>query len=345
MKLEIDLGKIENKYQLLGLIGSILLCVGVFMPILSLPFVGAVNYFNNGKGDGVIILILAAFSLFLSLYKKLKALWLTGLASLGVLLYTFIGILVTLSQAQADINRDLADNPFKGLADLALQSIHIQWGWVVLFGGAILLILAAQSALKVGDKMVEFIRDKWKEIKVEDKIVESVQDNWRKIIIVTISIVGIVSIATIGYLGVQRFSQDTGAKFGRKATGFTKTQLSQLQAATKSLTGTYPWQVFDTPPLGEMLLGVVTSRQEEFKQSLSVASPITDQGQYIVGSGCYPHLCGVRVAAFAFDKETCQMSAVMIWDNNLNYWGVNSIDDLPLPLKTWMREQTNGQLP
>ena len=49
--------------QYLGLIASILLLIGVFVPIVSVPFVGDMNYFQNGKGDGVFILILAIVSL------------------------------------------------------------------------------------------------------------------------------------------------------------------------------------------------------------------------------------------------------------------------------------------
>lgn len=38
---------------LLGVIGSIVLFIAVFMPLFSVPIVGNVNYFQNGKGDGV----------------------------------------------------------------------------------------------------------------------------------------------------------------------------------------------------------------------------------------------------------------------------------------------------
>jgi hypothetical protein len=45
-----------TKRQLLGIIGSAILFIGVFMPIVKLPVVGEMNYFHNGRGDGVIIL-------------------------------------------------------------------------------------------------------------------------------------------------------------------------------------------------------------------------------------------------------------------------------------------------
>jgi hypothetical protein len=54
------------------------------MPIWNIPFRGTMNYFQNGKGDGTIVLILAVISLILVLIKRYKALWFTGIGSLVV---------------------------------------------------------------------------------------------------------------------------------------------------------------------------------------------------------------------------------------------------------------------
>src|SRR5687767_4806356 len=39
--------------QWLGLAGAVLLFIGVFCPIISLPIAGNINYVLNGRGDGV----------------------------------------------------------------------------------------------------------------------------------------------------------------------------------------------------------------------------------------------------------------------------------------------------
>ena len=39
------------------------MAIGVFLPLLSMPIVGSINYFQNGRGDGVIVLVLAAILL------------------------------------------------------------------------------------------------------------------------------------------------------------------------------------------------------------------------------------------------------------------------------------------
>jgi hypothetical protein len=135
-----------NTKQLLGLLGSIILCIGVFTPIVSVPMMGDMNYFQNGEGDGSIILILAAISLALVLAKKYSGLWFTGFGSMAVMAFTFINFQLRIADMKAQMEKELAGNPFRGLADLAMQSVQLQWGWALLIVGAALVI--ASAALK-----------------------------------------------------------------------------------------------------------------------------------------------------------------------------------------------------
>lgn len=132
-----------NTKQLLGLMGSIVLFIGVFTPIVSVPIIGNINYFRNGEGDGTIVLILAVISLILVLAKKYNGLWFTGTGSLVVMLFTFVNFQTKMSQAKADMKLDLADNPFRDLADIAMQSVQLQWGWALLIVGSALIIASA----------------------------------------------------------------------------------------------------------------------------------------------------------------------------------------------------------
>lgn len=129
--------------QLLGVIGSIILFIGVFTPIISLPLVGNLNYFQNGKGDGTIILVLAVISLVMTLMMKYKSLLFTGLGSVAIMSLTFINFQMKLYDMKAEIENDLVGNPFSGLADIAMQSIQLQWGWALLVVGAGLIIASA----------------------------------------------------------------------------------------------------------------------------------------------------------------------------------------------------------
>ena len=144
--------------QLVGMIGSIILIVGVFTPIFRVPIIpipipsiddmnyflmGNLNYIQYAESDGMIVLILAVISLILVLIKKYKGLWFTGLGSIGVLLFTFIDFQSRRSQVIANPESELAGSPFRGLADIAIQFVELQWGWALLIGGAALVIASA----------------------------------------------------------------------------------------------------------------------------------------------------------------------------------------------------------
>ncbi len=129
--------------QKLGIAGSIILFVGVFMPVVSVPVVGYINYFQNGKADGTIVLILSVISLLLVLARKYKVLWITGGGSLIVMAITFINFQSKISDAKNKMGADISDNPFRGIADLAMQSVQLQWGWAVMIVGVALLITCA----------------------------------------------------------------------------------------------------------------------------------------------------------------------------------------------------------
>ena len=127
----------------LGLTGVGLLFLGVFAPLVYVPIIGDINYFQNGKGDGVIILIIAAVATVSILLKKYRSLWIESVATLAVLAYTFFDFQDRLEKAQAQLNSNLTDNPFAGLGEMTLNMVQIQWGWGVLVFGAILLLVTA----------------------------------------------------------------------------------------------------------------------------------------------------------------------------------------------------------
>ena len=129
--------------QLLGLMRSVMLFIGVFTPIVSVPIMGNMNYFQNGGGDGIIVLVLAVISLVLVLAQKYKGLWFTGIGSLGVMLFSFINFRSVMSQAKADMEAEFSDGLFGALADMAIQSVQLQWGWALLVIGAALVIASA----------------------------------------------------------------------------------------------------------------------------------------------------------------------------------------------------------
>ena len=140
----------SNLPMLLGVSGAILLFVGVFLPIIKLPIVGSMNYFQNGKGDGVVVLLMVATAVPLLLRRRFVWLMVPGISTLVGLMLTLFRMQSRIDEMHASQARDLADNPFRGLAEAFTQSVQLDYGWAVLALGAIALISAAVVAARTG---------------------------------------------------------------------------------------------------------------------------------------------------------------------------------------------------
>jgi hypothetical protein len=140
----------DNRFNL-GIAGSLTLFLGVFAPIVHVPIVGSQNFFQNGRGDGVIILLLAFISLLLTVRRRFRGLLATGLITLALLAFTFLNFQSRLAQVRAEMEAKLAGNPFRGFGDAMLGSVQLQWGWGVLIVGAVLLVLAGAGGREEAD--------------------------------------------------------------------------------------------------------------------------------------------------------------------------------------------------
>jgi HEAT repeat protein len=103
--------------------------VGVFAPIVSIPIVGTLNYFHNGRGDGVIALVLVVIAAFLALARLHRIVWATGLVTILLLSFTLTTLLVRMHDLRQD-----------GEGAAAAEMVELQWGWAVLFVGAVLVV-------------------------------------------------------------------------------------------------------------------------------------------------------------------------------------------------------------
>ena len=121
-----------NLNMLLGIAGSLILVLGVFAPLIRLPTLGTMNYFGNGKGDGVVFLILAVASLVLSVMRRHRGLWITGIISAALLLFGFIGFQDVVTHAEQ-----------KSAATGRPVDVQLEWGWALLIVGTLLIVIAA----------------------------------------------------------------------------------------------------------------------------------------------------------------------------------------------------------
>lgn len=128
--------------QLIGFAGVGSLTIGSFAPLLTLPG-GSVNYVAQGQGDGIIILALTAVCAYLVWSEKYQRLWIPGGLAAVTCLVTFAMLSLRLTQVREEAHRQLAGNPFRGLVDVALNTVGFGWGWAFLLLGLGCLFCAA----------------------------------------------------------------------------------------------------------------------------------------------------------------------------------------------------------
>jgi len=135
--------------QIVGLVGAALLIIGAFLPILSLP-TGDVTYFKNGEGDGVFLLIFGVIALIFSLSNYLLILYAMGGLSLLLVGYDLVNSWQKINHMKSQMDAELEGNPFRGFADLAMESVQLQWGWAVMILGGVLVLFAPSLETKKG---------------------------------------------------------------------------------------------------------------------------------------------------------------------------------------------------
>lgn len=146
---------ISQNPKSMAFIGAGILTLGTFVPIVSLPIVGNVNYFANGEGDGMLLVVLAAITAVLAFLNQTKHVLWSGLAAALMIAWALIRFANLKSEMQAQMDEELAGNPFRGLAEVAVQSVQLQWGWIVLIAGAGIIIYAglkARNGIEVSTK-------------------------------------------------------------------------------------------------------------------------------------------------------------------------------------------------
>lgn len=132
--------------QFMGFVGVFLLALGVFTPIIRLPIVGSLNYFRTGQGDGVLVLLLALISLPFLFVRRYKFLWISGMLSLAMITATLGNLIWSLGRLQDELSAGLSDGLLGGLFQTLLESVQLEWGWVVLVAGGLLLLASAAAA-------------------------------------------------------------------------------------------------------------------------------------------------------------------------------------------------------
>jgi len=138
--------------QKLGYLGSCLLVAGLFLPIVTMPIVGNVTLMSNGTNLAALaLLVLGGISAVLVAKDRQEDLIWPATASAASLVYLFGRLQYNLSHMKSEMADSLKGNPFAGVAQAALGTVQVQWGWLVLAAGAGVLIYLAAQARKEAD--------------------------------------------------------------------------------------------------------------------------------------------------------------------------------------------------
>jgi hypothetical protein len=125
--------------RILGIIGSALLILGIFLPIVSVMGLISISYFQAIQASpvqawtGLLLLLLGIASLVCALTNRYKILIATGVVSLCLLALDFVRLKSALGSAPPDAGE---------FGQQMASSVSIGWGLYVMAIGAILLIVA-----------------------------------------------------------------------------------------------------------------------------------------------------------------------------------------------------------
>jgi hypothetical protein len=120
---------------------AFVMAVGAFCPIVHLPIVGSLTYVMGGRGDGIFIVgaAMAIVGLVAFGYRRLAGV--VGTGSLFTVLWVLVGFAATLNKSQHELSRDTG--PFGGLSQMLANSVGLDWGWLLLVGGALAVTVLA----------------------------------------------------------------------------------------------------------------------------------------------------------------------------------------------------------
>ena len=137
-------------------IGAGLLVVGLFVPVVTLPFVGSVSLFANGTNIlAYLLLALAGLAAFAAFKGTIRDAMAPAIAALVLVIAKFIELQITISNMKDELATSMRDNPFAGIAEGLSNAVQIEWGWLVLIAGAGALIYAAIQARKDDEYVAE----------------------------------------------------------------------------------------------------------------------------------------------------------------------------------------------
>jgi hypothetical protein len=102
-----------------------------------------IDYFRDGDGDGLFVLILAAVAAFLLYIKLFHWLRYAGIGAIIIMAITLFDYFNNKSQIREEYSSDDSNFFSQVMSQMADNSVTLEWGWIILFVGASMLIYAS----------------------------------------------------------------------------------------------------------------------------------------------------------------------------------------------------------
>lgn len=139
-----------KKSIFLAVVGAAMIIAGLFLPIVRFPGGGEATYFNGGDLYGALTMAIAIFAGIMGIVKMRSMVFLSGLASIGVV----IARLITVIRDLPDENslrtqfKELIQSNVPGSSGEEIANIiggpQLHWlGWTVLLAGGVVVLFAA----------------------------------------------------------------------------------------------------------------------------------------------------------------------------------------------------------
>lgn len=127
--------------QLLILVGAGLMIWGVSLPLLGMKIFRDESFFDLSPTGAIILITLAAISVLLAFFRKWWGLYLTGILALILLFYTVGEIENRKTSMDTDFKQHVAGGPLRNTMRGLVSATKVRYGFLVMAGGATLLVL------------------------------------------------------------------------------------------------------------------------------------------------------------------------------------------------------------
>lgn len=126
--------ELPSRRQFCAFVGTGCLVFGIWAPVMDVLFFGEIAYGHYARVESGVILALAVVAVLATAFERFKLLWIAGAGSLAALLATAYRIVAMVTEAP---------KAAPAMMEAWQQSVQLQWGWIPLVLGAVLLLVAS----------------------------------------------------------------------------------------------------------------------------------------------------------------------------------------------------------